>query len=134
MVQVLGDGPAQARIREGSTKPHCRILADNPSACLKCTLPENPYHPEKKPDWNRGMSAMAEQRMAFDHVLMWFHDMQSGLVGRRDRLSMPAEYAEVFRVCMQEWRLANRHAEADYLAAKLGEITAKLLAQMFAKK
>jgi len=134
MVQVLGDGAAQARIRDGSVKPHCRILADNPSACLKCTLPENPYHPEKKPDWNAGIVAIVERGPLLNEAVMFFRDWQAGLIGRRELLSMPAEYGEVSRICRQEWGAVRRRNDADYQAAKLGEIIGKTVSAIFGKK
>ena len=122
MFAMLGnaDGQHELRIRN-ETKKHCKLLELNSSACLKCPAPENPYRDEGKHEKVLLARLLIENLEAVDYAQQLLADVELGVIGKDEILSLVPEDFMALRIARQheQYRLAK--IQGNIIAAALAQ-------------
>ena len=119
---MLGDKEGQDELRaRNDTKKHCKLLVDNPSACLKCPAPENPYRDEGKHEKVLVARRLVENIEAIDYAMQLLADVELGVIDKNDILALVPEDFMALRIAQQQEQYRLAKVQGNIIAAALAQ-------------
>ena len=122
MFSMLGNAEGQNDLRlRNDTKKHCKLLADNPSACLRCPAPENPYRDDGKHEKVLLARTLLDNLEAVEYAMQLLADVEIGVMNKDDILGLVPEDFMALSIARQQEHVRMAKIQGNIIAVALAQ-------------